>query len=249
MSQKDRASRFLSPPFSALLFLASLSLYPRPALAQSSTWHSSAISVQELTMSPKAARAFEKGSALLLKGEPQASIPFFQSVIDLFPNSYRPYHNLGLAHARIGKLDEAAAEFQKSIDLSEGAFAPSLFGLSMVFYQRSDFLQAKSLIERGLLVAPASAVGKYYLALVQFSLGHTGEAQRNALESLQLDPAQADVYLLLAHIHERLNDPSTVLQHVQSYLKLCPKGVLQSDALALLQRAQQDRARLSASLH
>lgn len=129
----------------------------------------SVVSVQELAMPRKAVHAFEKGTQLLLKGDLEASLPYFRQVIELAPSTYRPYHNLGLALYRLGQFDAAADNFQKSIDLTNGGFAPSIFGLSMVLYRRSDFLPAESLIQRGLLVMPYSAVGRYCLGLVQFS--------------------------------------------------------------------------------
>jgi len=209
----------------------------------------SVVSVQELAMSRKATRAFEKGTRLLLKGDVAASLPYFRTVIELAPSFYRPYHNLGLALYRLDQLDAAAQDFQKSIQLTKGGFAPSLLGLAMVLYRRADFLQAESLIRRGLLVAPDSAVGKYCLGLVQFSLGHISEAERSALEALRLDPHQADALVLLARIHERQHNPSAVLTDAQTYLKRDPHGAFHSDALDLLHRAQQDISRTSASLN
>ena len=200
-------------------------------------------------MPRKATRAFEKGTRLLVKGDVEASLPYFRTVIELAPSSYRAYHNMALALARLGQLDAAEQEFQKSIDLTGGGFAPSLFGLSMVFYQRSDFLQAESLIRGGLLVAPSSAVGEYCLGLVQFSLGRMPEAERSALEALRFDPREADALVLLARIHERQRNPYAVLTDAQTYLKRDPHGAFHSDALDLLHRAQLDVAHLSASLN
>ena len=209
----------------------------------------SVVSVKELAMPRKAVQAFEKGTQLLLKGELEASLPFFRKSIEKAPDVYRSYHNLALALYRLGQLDAAAANFQKSIDLTNGGFAPSIFGLAMILYQRSDFLHAESLIRNGLLVAPGSPIGNYCLGLVQFSLGRISDAQRSALDAIRLDPHQTDAHILLARIHERQHNPSAVLTDAQTYLKLDPHGPLQADALALLQHAQQDLSRLSASLN
>jgi len=89
--------------------------------------NSSTISVQELATSAKAERNFQKGTALLSKGDPQGSVPYFRQAIEIDPNSYRFHHNLALALYRTGHFDESAEEFQRSIDLTSGGFAPSLF--------------------------------------------------------------------------------------------------------------------------
>lgn len=232
------------------IFFSSL-LFPAFSLAQSSiSDYSSAVSVRELAMPPKATRALQKGTALLLKNNPQASIPYFQTAIALAPDSFHAYHNVALAHYRVGDVEDAEQEFRRSIELSRGSFAPSLFGLSMILYQRAEFLEAESLIQKGLLVTPSSAVGKYCLGLVQFSLDQIPEAERSALDAIRIDPAQADgdVYLLLARIHERLNDPNAVVADVRTYFKHTRKRTLQADAQTLVERAQQNIRKLSTGL-
>lgn len=240
----------------AFFFVLCASLFPSAGSAQSPspqqtvTPRSDAVvSVHDLPLPRKAARAFEKGTALLLKGDAQASLPYFQTAADLAPFSYRPFHNMGLAHYRVGQFDAAAEDFQKSIDLTGGNFAPSLLAFSMILYQRSEFPQAESLIRKVLQLTPSSGVAKYCLGLVQYALGRLPDAERSAREALALDPAEADAYVLLARIHTRQHNPAAVLTDIQAYFELEPHGPLQPYALDLLHRAQQDLLPQSASLN
>src|SRR5215831_2523663 len=222
-------------------------LFPAFSFAQSPVpQYSSVVSVRELALPPKAARALEKGTALL-KNNPQASVSYFQTAIALAPDSFHAYHNVAIAHYRLGDVEDAEQEFRRSIELSRGSFAPSLFGLSVILYQRGEFLEAESLTQKGLLATPSSAVGKYCLGLVQFALGQIPEAEHSALDAIHLDSTQADgdVYLLLARIHERLNDPDAVVADVHTYFKRSRKRSLQADAQGLLERAQQNLGHFS----
>ena len=226
-------------------------LFPAFSFAQSPVpQYSSVVSVRELALPPKAARALEKGTALL-KNNPQASVSYFQTAIALAPDSFHAYHNVAIAHYRLGDVEDAEQEFRRSIELSRGSFAPSLFGLSVILYQRGEFLQAELLTQKGLLATPSSAVGKYCLGLVQFALGQIPEAEHSALDAIHLDPAQADgdVYLLLARIHERQNDPDAVVADVGAYFKRSRKRRLQADAQGLLERAQQNLGRFSTAIN
>lgn len=206
------------------------------------------VSVQDLALPGKAVKAFMKGTELLTKGNAAASVEHFLKAIELAPACYRPYHNLALAYLRLGQLDAAAKNFQKSIDLTKSAFAPSLFGLSMILYKRADFADAKLLVDQGLADDPASTIGKYCLGLIQYSLGHLADSERSALDAMA-HGGESDAYILLAQIHERTNNPTAVLADVQSYLKLSPNGALRPSALELLHRAQLQLAPQSASLH
>ena len=235
----------------ALLLPLALLLSPHSTQAQSpSTRNASSsdavVSVQELAMPAKAARAFEKGTSLLLKGEAEASLPYFSTVIELAPSTYRGYHRRALAYYHLGQLDAAALDFHKSIDLSNSTFAPSLFGLSMILYQRSQFPEAESLVRQGLYLNSGSALGKYCLGLIQYSLGQIPDALQSAFDALGRDPAFGDVHVLLARIHERQHNPSAVIADVEAYLKLDPRGSLQEEARKLLERAYQNLAALSA---
>jgi tetratricopeptide (TPR) repeat protein len=238
-------------PFS-LLALALLYAYPlqsqsAPSQQDLAYRASVAVHAQQLAMPRKAARAFEKGCALMYKYEFPASLAYFRKAIELAPDLFPAYHNLALVQYNLGDFDGAAENFQKAIDLSKGSFAPAFFGLSVVFYNRSQFAEAERVAQQGLTFEPGSGTGKYCVALAQYSLGRTADAHRNVVEALRVDPRLADGYLLLAHIHELLGDPNAVIVDVDTYFKntLHNDVNVRVDALGLRQRAQQDLARAS----
>jgi tetratricopeptide (TPR) repeat protein len=190
-------------------------------------------------MPQKAGRAFDKGTQLLLKGDARGSLAYFLKAVDQAPFSYRPYHNLAVAYYKLGELDAAEENFQKSITLTGGKCAPSMFGLAMVLYRQADYPEAERLIREGLLLQPRSATGKYAMGLVQFSRGRITEAERSAQEALALDPNESDAYVLLGRVHAVQYNHAAELKDAQTYLKQAPNGALKEDALALVRHAQQ----------
>lgn len=200
----------------------------------------SVVSVQELRMSGKADSAFAKGARKLQKGDAQGSLAFFQRALAKDPGYYRAYHDLGLAHYQLGETAQAEEDFQKSIDLTNGGYAPSLFALAMILCQRQDFQQAERLIEAGLADDPGSSMGKYFLGLVQFAQNRTAEAEKSAHEALWRNANQADAHVLLAKIHERNHNPYAVVAEASAYLKLDPHGPLEEQARQLIKGGQQE---------
>lgn len=207
----------------------------------------SVVSLQELEMSGKAESAFAKGTKLLQQGEAAQSIPYFQLALAKDPGYYRAYHNLGLAYHQLGQLLGAEQAFQKAIDLTNGGYSPSQFALAMILCEEKEFQQAERLIQNGLAMEPGSALGKYFLALVQFALNRPVEAEKNALDALRRDAHQAQAYILLAKIHGRDHNPYAVVSDVAAYLKLEPNGPLESEARKLLDSAQQALSHTSAA--
>jgi len=196
----------------------------------------SVVSVQELRGSGKAESAFAKGTQMLQQGDAQGSLAYFQRTLATDPSYYRAYHNLGLAHYQLGHMGQAEGDFQKSIELSNGGYAPSQFALAMVLCEKQEFREAERLLQNGLTMEPGSAIGKYFLGVVQFALNRIAEAEKSAQEALWRNANQAEAYILLAKIHERNHNPYAVMAEVAAYLKLDPHGPLEVHLQALADR-------------
>jgi len=208
----------------------------RPATPRSD----SVVSAQELPVAGKAESAFAKGTRMLQQGDAQGSLDYFQRALARDPGYYRAYHNLGLANYELGHMEQAEGDFQKSIELTNGGYAPSQFALAMMLCEKQEFREAERLIQNGLTMEPGAAIGKYLLGVVQFALNRPAEAEKSAHDALWRNANQAEAYILLAKIHERNHNPNAVMAEVAAYLKLDPHGPLQGEASKLLQRARQE---------
>src|SRR5215472_5022032 len=209
----------------------------------------SVVSVLELRMGGKADSLFAKGVKKLQKGDVQGSLTYFQRALAKDPGYYRAYHDLGLAHYQLGETLRAEEDFQKSIDLTYGGYAPSQFALAMILCEKQEFQRAEKLIQNGLAMEPSSSLGKYFSGLVQFALNRTAEAEQSARDALWRNADQADAYILLAKIHERNHNANAVIADVVAYLKLVPHGPLENEANRLLQNAQQESSQRPVASH
>ncbi len=188
-------------------FLASIFISPAACLAQSEQSAAAksnyVVSVQDLRMSGKGQKAFDKGSRLLFKGDAAGSLVYLERAIAECPEHYKAYYDLGVAHFRLGHIADAELAFQKSIDLTGGSYAPPQFGMGAILCQKQEFGQAEKVLERGLDVEPGSAIGKYYLGWAQFALNRLVEAERNVRQALVRNAKLAEARALLETIHRR----------------------------------------------
>jgi tetratricopeptide (TPR) repeat protein len=197
------------------------------------------VSVQDLRMTRKARRAFDKGVALLKKGNTAASSSYFEQVIAENPGFYRAHYNLGLAQLKLGRAEEAQASFQKAIDLTGGGYAPPQFGMGIVLCQLGEFPQAEVALQRGLDLEPGSANGKYFMAVAQLGLNRLLEAERSIRQALLRSANFPQAYFLLARIHQRQNNSYAVVEDLREYLKLDPHSQGSDQARAFLEQTQQ----------
>jgi tetratricopeptide (TPR) repeat protein len=190
--------------------------------------------LQELKMSGKAENSFKKGTRLLQKGLAEQSVAYFRRAIAADATYYRAYHNLGLAQLGLGQIQEAERTFQKAIDLTGGGYAPTDFAMGTVLYLDEDYRRAEAVIQKGLEMAPGSAYGKFYLALVQFALNRVVEAEKSAEQALSRNSHFPGAYFLLAAIHQREQNQPAVENDLNKYLHLEPNGPHSDKARSIL---------------
>ena len=229
--------------------LAPLIWHLRGTPQPSTPKNDSVVSVQELRTSDKVENLFAKGTKLLQRGDFMRSVVYLQSAIGKDPFYYRAYHNLGLAYYQMGQVSEAEVAFQKSVDLTNGGYTPSQFALAMILCEKREFRQAERVIQNGLAMEPGSALGKYFLGVVQLALNRPEEAERSARAALWRNANQAEAHILLAKIHEREHNPYAVVTEVAAYLQLDPHGALESEANMLLTRARLEIGQNGIAIH
>jgi Tfp pilus assembly protein PilF len=183
-----------------------------------------AVSVRELRIPGKARNAFERGLERLSKNDAVGSRTQFVRATTAFPGYYEAYYHMGVADFRLGREEEAALAFQKTIDLSGGHYPCAQFALGLLLSRREEYAEAETVIRQGLEVDGRSATGHLFLSLVLFHMNRLEEAEKNAREALLWKPGFAWAYLVLADVHRRSGEYARQLQNLDAYLKLEPGG-------------------------
>jgi tetratricopeptide (TPR) repeat protein len=189
------------------IFLTAVLILPTTSLAQSDSkaFRSNyVVSVQGLKMEGKGHAAFDKGSRLLEKGDTAGSLVYLEKAIAQAPEHYLAYYDLGVAQFRLGHTADAEQAFQKSIDITRGAFAPPQFGMGALLCQKQQFVEAEKVLQRGVDLDPSSPIGKYYLARAQFGLNRLVEAERSVEQALVRDSNFHQASTLLEIIQQRI---------------------------------------------
>jgi tetratricopeptide (TPR) repeat protein len=200
---------------------------------------SNQVSAHELQIPRKAREAFDQGTHLLLAKSSEASIAKFQLAIRLYPDFYEAYYKIGLANVNLQRYPEAQSAFERSIALSKGRYAPSQFGLAVALCAQKEFDGAEEAVRAGLDAYPDDAAGNFTLGWVQFRGGHVLEAEKSARQAILSNPNLPEAYLLLAQIHLRQNNLSSLISDVDAYLRLDPEGAHKSEALSIRSEAEQ----------
>jgi tetratricopeptide (TPR) repeat protein len=180
--------------------------------------------VRDLKIPGKARNAYNKGTQRFEQRDWSGSVVEFQRAIAAYKDFYEAYYKIGLADLELQLGKEAEAAFRKSIELSEGRFAPAMFGLGLTLGDAKQFDDALAFIRSGLTLEPTSARGNFTLAWVLYTSGRVVEAEQSAKQAVLYSPNFALAHLLLAQIDRRLNHLAAMVDELDAYLRVVPEG-------------------------
>jgi Flp pilus assembly protein TadD len=199
------------------------------------------VSVRELSIPRKAHDSMEKGLALLYgKSNYQGSLKEFQKAIQQYPDYYEAYAQMGVAYLRLGDKMNSEKSFRQSIDMSHEHYADAYYMLADLFSADHRFAEAEPLARKAVDIDSTSWEANSELARALLGLDRPKDAETNAIAAVKLNPNGAPLYLLLADVHIRLANQAALLDDLNHYLKLAPKGEFAEQARKQRDKIQQE---------
>ena len=196
------------------------------------------VSLRELKIPSRVRGEYDRGLERLAKGDPAGSLIHFNKATAAFPEYYEAYYQIGIAETRLKHADNAMEAFQKSIDLSGGRFARAQFAYGLLLCQQGKPLEAEPIIRNGLETDNNAPEGHLFLAMALIAQSRLEEAEKSLQEALLRRPAYADAYLVLADLHGVRKDYRSLVQDLDTYLKLAPSGNGSETARRMRESAQ-----------
>jgi len=213
-----------------------------------------ALSAHELTVPQKARDAYLKGIALKAKHDYAGALEQFQNAVKQFPTYYEAYAEAGVAEVNLNKPDDAEKDLQKSIDLSEGKYAPAMIYYAGLMNNKRDFADALSMARKGLALDDNAWRGNFEMARALNGLKRNDEAVPYAKKAAQLAPENSQMYVVLMNAELGAHDYPAAIAAIDSFLKLSGTGPqadqvrrLREQVEAAIQKEQAKAAATSAA--
>jgi tetratricopeptide (TPR) repeat protein len=203
-----------------------LSVYLRPASHESNPdVPGNKVSAHEMSIPQSARDLVAAGKKKIWLGKNyEAGLADLRRAADTTPGYYEAYYEMGLTYLRLGKLDDAEDNFQKSIDMSGGKYGDAEVGLGAALVNKGNVAEGEKALRRGVEVNPNSSLGFYELAKIELSQDRIADAEKYAEQSRSLAPDFPSVYRMLSNIHLRQHNYAAVLRDVDAYLQLDPNS-------------------------
>jgi Carboxypeptidase regulatory-like domain/Tetratricopeptide repeat len=206
------------------------------------------VSKRELSIPHKAHDAMMKGYRLLYqKSDAKGSLKEFEQATKAYPGYYEAYAQMGVAYMTLGDDAGAQKALRKSIDLSGGHYGMAYWMLAMNFSRSQRFADAEQAAQKAVALDQNSWQAQFELSRAQFGLKQFQDAEKSAAEVAKLNPDDAPVHLLLAKIHVNSHNYPAVLDDLNAYLKIEPKGPMADKVRTLRDKVQQSLASANAA--
>lgn len=185
-------------------------------------------------------RHFKLATAELKKNSrSETALAEFRKIIEIDPEFYRAYNNLGVALAGRGQVDEAIAHYQKALDIKPD-FAEVHSNLGAALASRGQVDEAIVHFQEALEIQPDYAQAHYNLGVALAGRGQVDEAIAHYQKALEIQPdhVQARHNLGVALAGDGRFDEAIV--HFQKVLEISPDkaGAPRNLAAALARREE-----------
>lgn len=202
-----------------------LEFHLEPSARPSSVPDAGTVNVRELMIPSKARDEYRKGLMSLADNQLEKSLKHFAGAIRAFPGFYEAYYHQGIAEASRGQNEAALEDFQTALHLSNAQYAQAQFGIAYIYCLEGHAALAETIVRRGLELDPNSPNGHVILGMVLLKLNRTDEAEKSASEALLRNAKEALAYLVLADVSSQRQNYQQEVRHLDTYLKLHPKGL------------------------
>ena len=137
------------------------------------------------------------------------------------PNLVRPYNNVGEAYDKLGKYDEAIAEFEGALKINPNYFF-GLNNLGNIYGKQRKLPQAISYFERALKQKPDYSPAHYNLARAFHLGGKREQAAESYRKAIKYNPYFEQAFYNLAYLAMELSLFDEAIENFNKFLVMQP---------------------------
>ena len=158
------------------------------SFVQAKTWkNSQTLAERGLAVTKNNYKAHNNIAAIYEKaGEMEKAETHYRTALRIKP-THDHHYNLGNVLRKTGRIDEALAQYTKSLDYHLG-FASAMNNMALIYYERKEFEQAKQWFLEGLKYKPNNAEVHNNLGAVYQNQGNLPDAIKHFREAVRMNP-------------------------------------------------------------
>ncbi|MCK8824159.1 SpoIID/LytB domain-containing protein [Fuchsiella alkaliacetigena] len=168
----------------------------------------------------------------------QAAIEEYKQIIELDPQKYYIYYNLGEIYYNLGHYQDALSNFEVAAEnLEETALLKSTYlYLAQIYHSQSEYNLALEMVDSTLELDADSALAYYLLGQIKEDLGKEQAAIEAYNQVLRKDGSFENVYFNLAENYFNLDNYERAVENYQRVSSRHPNNSLVKERLSTLEQ-------------
>ena len=197
-----------------------LSLYPRPTLADGTKL----VSIEELrrNIPGEALKKLDEALGEFQDDDAKKGIERLKEAIEIAPDFYEAHLEMGYAHQRERRAEEAIASLEKAYELNPTSAGATTW-LGRLYFETENYPAAVERLVQRVDIGNATAADYFILGSSYYRLAQPREAEANLLQAVMVSPEEAaGARLQLFNLYMRTRLPAKALEQVEAYLEEFP---------------------------
>jgi tetratricopeptide (TPR) repeat protein len=209
------------PEDADMLINAGLTLFDASDFAEAYAFFEKAVEVATEEEQRSGALTF-RANALDMLGRYDEAVAAYEEVISETPEWWEAHANLGICHARNGRMERAEAAFRRGLEDCPGSPEIRDELAAHLLAQGGDLQEALKLSEEAVALGRDEIRHLITLGEVKLALEDDAGAAEAYRAVLALDPENPDAHLELGILHERRGEAAEAEEHFMESLKADP---------------------------
>jgi len=138
------------------------------------------------------------------RGDPKGAISHFSAAIQANPEHPQPWTKRGIAHARLGKLEQAVDDYTEALDLDPN-YLPALANRGSARFHLGDLEGTEQDCSAAVELEPKLAMAWLFRGIARAKLGNREGANEDLYYFLKLTPYSPYVELIRTTLKDRCN--------------------------------------------
>jgi tetratricopeptide (TPR) repeat protein len=181
-----------------------MTIYLKRSTANQEAPNGATVSAHELSMPRKARDLMYSGKQKIYYGKNlDGGLKDFQDAIEIAPDYYEAYYQIGMTYLELTKRDDAESNFRKSMELSKNTYGEPVIRMGTILLDKANNAGGEKMIRQGLEMSPNFWLGYYELGRACLAENQLAEAKKAGEKARSLMPNAAIIYRLLERSHTR----------------------------------------------
>jgi tetratricopeptide (TPR) repeat protein len=185
----------------------------------------------------EAVREYERAQEDTRDGDHEDAAERLERAVELAPDYYDAWIDLGGQYDAIGRLDDAKAAYERAAEVNPGG-ALARLNLGALHYQEGErraaagnaveamgsFAEARTRLEEAVRLDPTSASGRFYLGAAMYRLTLYPDAEAALTAAIQIDEGYPQARLLLINVYTRQQRYDAALEQATAFIEENPNA-------------------------